>query len=148
MNPVLSIFILVHPFSIGIKGGICFEEEGFFRPSFFLEERRIFTKEIISPLSIEYDSINFFTKSNSLGADLRFYIKGYFFILEGSYTNLFQVFDIFRDYEYIKTNKVYEGFNLSLMFGKNIKKLYIATGIEYLSVTKWTFLKIESGVLI
>ncbi len=148
MSPFLSIFTLVYPFSIGFKGGVCFEKEGFFNPSFFLEERRIFTEGIISPLSIEYDSLNLFTKSNSLGLNLVFKIKENFLMLEGTYTNLSQVLDIYRKYEYIKTRRVYEGFNLSIMLGRNIRKIYLASGFEYFSITGWKLFKIETGVFI
>lgn len=148
MNPLLSIFTLLYPFSLGIKGGVCFEKEGLFRPSFFIEERRIFMDKFVTPINTTYDSVKIFTKSNSLGIILGFYNKEYFVMMEGSYTNLFQVYDIFRKYEYIKSNKAYEGFNIAFLIGKNLKKIYIATGFDYLSIIDKIFFKIETGFYI
>uniref|UniRef100_A0A7C4YGG2 Uncharacterized protein n=1 Tax=candidate division WOR-3 bacterium TaxID=2052148 RepID=A0A7C4YGG2_UNCW3 len=145
MSPVISFFVLINPLSLGIKGGLLFEKEGFFRPSFFIEERRIFTDNFISPLIINYDSVSLFTKSNSLGLSLRFFLKNIIFSLEPSYINIFQVYDVYRNYEFMKLSRVYEGWDFAFSIGKILSHNYLMIGIEFNSIFEDMNLKFEIG---
>ncbi len=148
MSPVLSIFTLFNPFSLGLKGGICFEKEGFFRPSFLIEERRIFLNQPISPINLNKDSMHIFTKSNSFCLDFRFVNYNNYISIEFYYKRLFQIFDIYNGLEYMKLSKVKDGFEISFNMGKNIKKCFIGIGIEFSRILNRNGFKIESGVLI